>query len=79
MNKTLPPTPTESGKGDLCAPVENGVTQREFFLIVFEDQDRQNRTFTDRDTAREHFARLELGGWNCHLFEHMKRADQSND
>ena len=70
---SLDPDPIESGKGILCAPTDGGTKQFKAFIIVFEDQDRSNITITDRAIARKTFARFELMGWNCHLFEHMKR------
>jgi hypothetical protein len=75
QKKMPPPSPEESGKGKLCAPVSNGVDQEEHYLIVFEDNDRENIIMTDRQLAREAFARFELSGWNCHLFEQMKRVE----
>jgi hypothetical protein len=71
-----PPSPMESGKGKLCAPVSNGVDQEESYLLVFEDHGRENIIFTDRVCARIAFAKFEFSGWNCHLFEQMKRNEE---
>jgi len=75
MDNTFPPLPSpeESGKGVFCAPVVNGVDQYLAYMIVFEDADRPNVIIEDREQARIVFAKSEMMGWNCYLFEPMKR------
>lgn len=65
--------PKESGKGEYCASVYDGVNHNHFYILKYEDAGRGDVVLTDRDIAREAFAKAEMMGWNCYLFEPMKR------
>jgi hypothetical protein len=77
--KDMPLDPANTGKGELCAPVSDGVTQDRYWILVFEDQDRENVIINDEDQAREIFAKSESQGWNCHLFGQVLRNKSQNE
>lgn len=70
----VPPSPVETGVGDLCAPGPAD-KQAPAYILRFEDHDRPDMAIFDPDQARAAFARAELLGWNCHLFELAKRGN----
>lgn len=42
---------------------------QELYILRFEDVQKADRRIYDRTEARITFAKAEMMGWNCHLFE----------
>ena len=70
------PAAPASGVGLWCAP---GDSQRERWLLWFDDADRSRAVYDEEAAAREAFAKAETLGWNCHLFRLARRADPAPD
>jgi len=47
-----------------------------WWIIVFDDTDRENLTFTDEKIAHETYDKFIIN-WNCHLFEQIKRNGEN--
>lgn len=65
------PSADETGVGEYCHPRD---MPGPVWLLMFEDFARDYSRFTDEATAREHFAKSEALGWNCHLLTSVPRA-----
>ena len=62
-----------TGVGEWCAPGP-AKEQAKRWLLLYEDANIEYVTFDNEASARAAFGRAESIGWNCHLFEHVKRT-----
>ena len=68
-------SPETSGRGELCTFKQGDDPQDEYFVLKYDDTDRGDQIFSEREAARTAFAISESLGWSCHLFELMKRQN----
>jgi len=66
---------SRSGVGHLCT-VGPADSQRQVWLLRFEDRDRGEAVHSDQGAAYQAFGRAETLGWNCHLFQLAPRKPE---
>jgi len=71
-------SPADTGVGEYCAPGP-AESQEPVWLLRFEDIDKSDQFHFDETSALSAFARAESLGWNCYLFEQVKRNKKSQN